>query len=126
MNKSRLYGNIISASLARYKTRQAYWKKANPVNRDKPNKEEDDRNKRGYVSRQGNLNSPSLNNEKEEIVGGSGEMKVGKEVNNLVGEKRRGISGHIESEDLWKLKRCLIGKMQTIVSLETVRSRLHD
>ncbi|KAK8676531.1 hypothetical protein V6N13_142105 [Hibiscus sabdariffa] len=44
----------------------------------------------------------------------------------MEGEKRLRVRGHIESEDLWKLKSCLIGEMSTVCSVENVRHRLHQ
>ncbi|KAL4332569.1 hypothetical protein GQ457_07G001250 [Hibiscus cannabinus] len=38
--------------------------------------------------------------------------------------KRKKIAGHVENEDLWKYKRCLVGKMVSVCSQSNVMSRL--
>ncbi|KAK8623629.1 hypothetical protein V6N13_064996 [Hibiscus sabdariffa] len=42
-----------------------------------------------------------------------------------VSKKHIIIQGHVESEPLWKLSRCLVGTMATDVSVESVKDRLH-
>ncbi|KAK8549932.1 hypothetical protein V6N13_055492 [Hibiscus sabdariffa] len=41
-----------------------------------------------------------------------------------VGKLKRKISGHVEEEDLWMLRRCLVGEMDTICSVGLITSRL--
>ncbi|KAK8609906.1 hypothetical protein V6N13_093316 [Hibiscus sabdariffa] len=38
--------------------------------------------------------------------------------------KRKKIVGHVENENLWKYRRCLVGKMALVCSLSNVMSRL--
>ncbi|KAK8644209.1 hypothetical protein V6N13_123521 [Hibiscus sabdariffa] len=38
--------------------------------------------------------------------------------------KRKKIAGHVENEDLWKYRRCLVGKMASVCNLSNVMSRL--
>ncbi|KAK8613648.1 hypothetical protein V6N13_101405 [Hibiscus sabdariffa] len=34
------------------------------------------------------------------------------------------ITGHVENEDLWKLRRCLVGVMDTVCSVSSIHNRL--
>ncbi|KAK8560594.1 hypothetical protein V6N13_083031 [Hibiscus sabdariffa] len=38
--------------------------------------------------------------------------------------KPKRISSHVEAEDLWKLKRCLVGEMVNVCSVESILRRL--
>ncbi|KAK8714370.1 hypothetical protein V6N13_149563 [Hibiscus sabdariffa] len=40
-------------------------------------------------------------------------------------EKKK-LTGHVEDEELWKLKRCLVGEMETVCSVKNIISRLQD
>ncbi|KAK8602705.1 hypothetical protein V6N13_084910 [Hibiscus sabdariffa] len=41
-------------------------------------------------------------------------------------ENSKRITGHVENEDLWKLRRCLVGTMETICSVSSIYSRLTE
>ncbi|KAL4339722.1 hypothetical protein GQ457_08G036010 [Hibiscus cannabinus] len=49
---------------------------------------------------------------KEEVLDGSARKKK--------------IPGHVEDEELWKMKRCLIGEMATVCSVSSIASRLQE
>ncbi|KAK8608169.1 hypothetical protein V6N13_023600 [Hibiscus sabdariffa] len=36
------------------------------------------------------------------------------------------ISGHVDDEELWRLKRCLVGEMSSVCSTRSIALRLHD
>ncbi|KAK8674991.1 hypothetical protein V6N13_033065 [Hibiscus sabdariffa] len=38
--------------------------------------------------------------------------------------KRRCITGHVENEDLWKMRRCLVGETSTVCSVNSILDRL--
>ncbi|KAK8640554.1 hypothetical protein V6N13_008306 [Hibiscus sabdariffa] len=40
--------------------------------------------------------------------------------------KRHRVQGHVEVEDLWRMKRCLVGVIATVCSVSSILSRLHD
>ncbi|KAK8573650.1 hypothetical protein V6N13_009738 [Hibiscus sabdariffa] len=40
--------------------------------------------------------------------------------------KNMRVLGHVEVEDLWKLKRCLVGEMANVCSVESISRRLHE
>ncbi|KAL4283199.1 hypothetical protein GQ457_16G029250 [Hibiscus cannabinus] len=63
---------------------------------------------------------------KEKLDKDSGETKVSTEMNKTEVGRRLRIRGHIESEDLWKLKSYLVGEMPTVCTTESVRDRLHQ
>ncbi|KAK8597987.1 hypothetical protein V6N13_095379 [Hibiscus sabdariffa] len=42
------------------------------------------------------------------------------------GKVKRRISGHVEEEDLWLMKRCLVGEMATVCSVSSITSRLEQ
>ncbi|KAK8661836.1 hypothetical protein V6N13_091427 [Hibiscus sabdariffa] len=48
---------------------------------------------------------------------------VGESSNHNWGKPKR-ISGHVEEEELWKLKRCLVGEMASICSVRSIDLRL--
>ncbi|KAK8618800.1 hypothetical protein V6N13_132779 [Hibiscus sabdariffa] len=126
MNRYRLYGNILTVSLAKYRARQMFRKKVNQVNRDIRLSEGEGRNKKSQVFKHCDQSRPILHKGKTKVGEGYVEENWGQINNNSKGEKKTRISGHIESEDLWKLKGCLIGEMATVTSVDTVRSRLND
>ncbi|KAK8696171.1 hypothetical protein V6N13_001308 [Hibiscus sabdariffa] len=120
LNNFRLYGYVLTVSLAKYKTRQAYWKKVNSGNKIDIKKEKDDRNRNGT-----SVTSTS-DKGKGKLGEDSGETKASNEMNKMVVGRRLRIRGHIESEDLWKLKSCLVGEMPTVCATESVRYRLQQ
>ncbi|KAK8686510.1 hypothetical protein V6N13_125534 [Hibiscus sabdariffa] len=40
--------------------------------------------------------------------------------------RKKKILGHVENEDLWNMKRCLIGEMATVCSVSSITSRLQE
>ncbi|KAL4334984.1 hypothetical protein GQ457_07G001600 [Hibiscus cannabinus] len=44
--------------------------------------------------------------------------------NEFKGRKR--ITGHVETEDLWKMRRCLVGRMATVCSIRSIELRLQS
>ncbi|KAL4291447.1 hypothetical protein GQ457_14G021050 [Hibiscus cannabinus] len=111
LNNFCLFGNKITVSLARFQTRQSYWRRVRPRTRNDNQMRENGTNKEA----EGRFSSPET--EKKEVRQGMCGMNENK-------EKRRRIYGHVESETLWKLKNCLVGETATVCSIESVRSRL--
>ncbi|KAK8697680.1 hypothetical protein V6N13_113819 [Hibiscus sabdariffa] len=42
----------------------------------------------------------------------------------LLNEERKKLVGHVENEDMWKFKKCLVGKMATACSVRSIMNRL--
>ncbi|KAK8669319.1 hypothetical protein V6N13_106753 [Hibiscus sabdariffa] len=48
------------------------------------------------------------------------------ESSSLVREKKVRVSGHVEPEDWWKFKSCLIGELASVYPIENIRRRLQE
>ncbi|KAK8699945.1 hypothetical protein V6N13_018353 [Hibiscus sabdariffa] len=118
-NKKNKEGRSISSEI-QDKKRQAYWKKVNSGNKIDIKKEKDDRNRNGT-----SVTSTS-DKGKGKLDEDSGETKASNEMNQTEVGRRLRIRGHSESEDLWKLKSCLVGEMPTVCATESVRYRLQQ
>ncbi|KAK8647668.1 hypothetical protein V6N13_121397 [Hibiscus sabdariffa] len=106
LNGFALYGNKLFVTFAKFKTRQAFWRKVQPepTRNSKPEKlvsmnrlEETDRRTKSMEE-----GEPSASNE----------------------IKYKRIAGHVENEDLWRFKRCLVGKMASICSVSSIMAKL--
>ncbi|KAK8632986.1 hypothetical protein V6N13_013841 [Hibiscus sabdariffa] len=51
------------------------------------------------------------------------EKKIPAEIDFERGNIKR-ITGHMEDEELWKLRRCLVGEMETVCSVSSIHNRL--
>ncbi|KAK8633133.1 hypothetical protein V6N13_013987 [Hibiscus sabdariffa] len=47
-------------------------------------------------------------------------------VSNQGGKEKRRMVGHVEEDDLWKMKRCLVGEMATVCSVRNISLRLQE
>ncbi|KAL4387533.1 hypothetical protein GQ457_09G008630 [Hibiscus cannabinus] len=106
LNGFHLYGNKLSVSRAKFNTRQSYWRK---VRAHKFKREE--KSEKGDKS--------DLGKSKETMT----ETSDSKD-KSTTGIER--INGHVETEDLWKYKKCLVGTMATVCSTSSVQMRLHE
>ncbi|KAK8684059.1 hypothetical protein V6N13_040096 [Hibiscus sabdariffa] len=105
LNNFRLYGYVLTISLAKYKKRQAYWKKVNSRNKIDIKMEKDDMN------RNGTRVTSTSDKGKGKLGEDSGETKASNKMNKTEVGRRLRIRGHIESEDLWKLKSYLVKRL---------------
>ncbi|KAL4387762.1 hypothetical protein GQ457_09G013100 [Hibiscus cannabinus] len=127
LNGFNLYGSRISVSFAKYESRSSYWRKVKPsgyrnqgynFEQGKPSG-----NKGGEISKK-QVESNNPENDEQRRENASTELKS-LDMSNMVNEgKRKKIAGHVENEDLWKYRRCLVGKMASVCSLSNVMSRL--
>ncbi|KAK8681223.1 hypothetical protein V6N13_053630 [Hibiscus sabdariffa] len=115
LNGLLLYGNRISVSLVKYNVRHSFWKKVRPEQ------------SCSHVNDQG-----KVMNEKQEPpfqVGGKEEViqvriQEKGESCSQAQAKCKSIKGHVETDDLWKLKRYLIGDMASVCSVRSILLRL--
>ncbi|KAK8693996.1 hypothetical protein V6N13_071560 [Hibiscus sabdariffa] len=115
LNGFYLYGFKLRVTEERFKTRTTYWRRKKGT----PNQ----------VSQRGNRQEEEVRTtgETERLVKQGPEKAKGA----MLGEETEGrkkqiiIQGHVDSESLWKLSRCLVGTMATDVSVETAKDRLH-
>ncbi|KAK8635514.1 hypothetical protein V6N13_004248 [Hibiscus sabdariffa] len=59
-------------------------------------------------------------------VGDTQQIENKREVTGGNAMKYKRIIGHVETEDIWKCKRCLIGKMETICNTSSIMMRLQE
>ncbi|KAL4291680.1 hypothetical protein GQ457_14G004930 [Hibiscus cannabinus] len=55
------------------------------------------------------------------------EARIEKKIPTEIGFERENIkriAGHVENEELWKLRRCLVGEMETVCSVSSIHDRL--
>ncbi|KAK8696875.1 hypothetical protein V6N13_113048 [Hibiscus sabdariffa] len=109
LNNFRLFGRKISVTLARYKTRHSFWRKKG---NGQPYSGAAIPDKITYPD---SRPEPGKSEEDNEERGAS---------SGKLGIKGVRICGHIESEDLWKLKKCLIGEMASVCTVESIHRRL--
>ncbi|KAL4333664.1 hypothetical protein GQ457_07G001280 [Hibiscus cannabinus] len=118
LNGFNLCGSRISVLFAKYESRSSYWRKFCPsVYRNQGyNYEQGERsgNKGGEISnKQVERNNPENAEQRRENA--STELKSQNndlDMSSMLNEgKRKKITGHVENEDLWKYRRCLVGKM---------------
>ncbi|KAK8633865.1 hypothetical protein V6N13_014700 [Hibiscus sabdariffa] len=115
MNNSLLFENKIRLSMARFKPRYSFWRKVKPGghNDTMPGEEKEIKKKRDTEKIE-----TSLTGSKEEDK---------KDKNNLKkpGKIKR-VIGVVHSEDLWKVKRCLVGTMNIVCSVRSIELRRQE
>ncbi|KAL4378985.1 hypothetical protein GQ457_02G038230 [Hibiscus cannabinus] len=118
LNGFALYGKKLFVTFAKFKTRQAFWRKVQPeptrnsklekhVSRNRFEETDKTENKQVWC------NMESRTKSMEE-----GEPSASNEI------KHKRIAGHVENEDLWIFKRCLVGKMASICSVSSIMEKL--
>ncbi|KAK8672427.1 hypothetical protein V6N13_110797 [Hibiscus sabdariffa] len=127
LNGFHLYGLRISVSFAKYESISSYWRKVRPsgYRNQEYNFEqgEPSGNKGGEISKK-QVESNNPENVEQRRENASSELKS-LDMSCMLNEgKRKKIAGHVENEDLWKYRRCLVGKMASVCSLSNVMSRL--
>ncbi|KAK8655844.1 hypothetical protein V6N13_108410 [Hibiscus sabdariffa] len=68
-------------------------------------------------------NSPVISVRKPEFISGP---KEDGDSSNQSRMKRKRIQGYVEEEELWKMKRCLVGVMTSVCSVRNISSRLSE
>ncbi|KAL4280962.1 hypothetical protein GQ457_03G001400 [Hibiscus cannabinus] len=121
LNNANLFGNKISVSFAKYNTRQAFWKKVSSGNRNQNNAGIDSKRKEAAKEDLKEQCISVVNTNK--VMGSCSDQG---EHSSMQVKKSIRVLGHVESEDLWKLNRCLVGEMAIVCSVESIRRRLHD
>ncbi|KAK8604714.1 hypothetical protein V6N13_099645 [Hibiscus sabdariffa] len=119
LNGFVLYGSKLFVTLAKFKTRQAFWRKVDPGEKRKRILENHEEQINLESSEGKEVNRTTWRNEEsKEPYEGTGKS------NDQKGLKNKRISGHVENEDLWSFKKCLIGRMASIRSVRSVMTRL--
>ncbi|KAL4332984.1 hypothetical protein GQ457_07G001180 [Hibiscus cannabinus] len=126
LNVFNLYGSRILVLFAKYERISSYWRKFWPsVYRNQGyNYEQGERsgNKGGEISnKQVERNNPEnaeqrRENASTELKSQNNDLDMSSMLNE--GKRKKKITGHVENEDLWKYKRCLVGKMVSVCSLK--------
>ncbi|KAK8712688.1 hypothetical protein V6N13_147918 [Hibiscus sabdariffa] len=44
----------------------------------------------------------------------------------LLNRPRKCVKGHIDNEELWKMRKCLVGEMKTVCTVSSLNDRLHN
>ncbi|KAK8586613.1 hypothetical protein V6N13_010201 [Hibiscus sabdariffa] len=44
----------------------------------------------------------------------------------LLSRARKRVKGHIDNEELWKMRKCLVGEMKTVCTVSSLNDRLHN
>ncbi|KAK8675049.1 hypothetical protein V6N13_033122 [Hibiscus sabdariffa] len=108
LNSFRLFGSKISVTIARYKTRQSFWRKKG--------------NRQSHTTAV--ISDKITNQNSAPVAGKPEEDKEGGASSGKRGNKSVRICDHIEPEDLWKLKKCLVGEMGSVCTVESIHKRL--
>ncbi|KAL4333384.1 hypothetical protein GQ457_07G014110 [Hibiscus cannabinus] len=126
LNDFRLYGYILKVALAKIKGKRSVDSRNNEDGGEKPErfqrvvqgnqdfevKEKEDFQKEKPVEE--NFSKPS---KVQQVVDAASEWDR---------KERRKIVGFVDQEDLWKLKRCLVGEMATVCSVKSIVDRLQN
>ncbi|KAK8644214.1 hypothetical protein V6N13_123526 [Hibiscus sabdariffa] len=101
LNGFSLFGQRISVTLAHNNDRTQYWKKVRQDNTKK------------LTQDQPGERTPY-----------SGDNRKATEAENIT--RNRKVYGHVEDEDMWKMRRCLAGEAATICSANSLEDRLRS
>ncbi|KAK8689158.1 hypothetical protein V6N13_087883 [Hibiscus sabdariffa] len=55
-----------------------------------------------------------------------GVLNENNQQNSLVKKEQKRMKGHVEEEDLWKMRKCLVGEMETVCSVSSIHDRLEN
>ncbi|KAK8578612.1 hypothetical protein V6N13_100440 [Hibiscus sabdariffa] len=118
LNGFVLFGSKIKVSMARYKPRQAFWRRVCQVNPE---------NSKGscIFSGNGGVGGPSEEPKQNENKNPEEDGKEKGECSTKNTGNCKRVVGMVEIEALWKFKRCLVGTMPTVCSVRSVMERLH-
>ncbi|KAL4284387.1 hypothetical protein GQ457_16G026650 [Hibiscus cannabinus] len=131
LNGFKLFGSKITVSVAKYNTRVAYWRRVRTGQQETEcRKGEENGSDRNPGERRG----PGIVKGGEVDIGGTSKggreskdnMLVSKVPNGKNSKEVKRVIGHIEDEDLWKCRRCLVGEMTTVCSVRSIENRLHN
>ncbi|KAK8647959.1 hypothetical protein V6N13_121683 [Hibiscus sabdariffa] len=114
--KKNMRGKRIRVSMARFKPRQEFWREVRPANI-------------GTNKREASNENVKVDNAREEVdikekCGIISEEKV--ECSSKYSVKCKRITGIMETDDLLKFKRCLVGLMSTVCSEKSITVRLQE
>ncbi|KAK8699654.1 hypothetical protein V6N13_115737 [Hibiscus sabdariffa] len=119
LNGFSLYGFRIFVAFAKFNGRSEYWRKVRSVG--SPGTEQIETNFKNSDGNDFNANLKDNIRLKEKV---HVEGKNAGETSKTMVRKNRRISGHVEEEELWKLKRCLVGTTTTVCSVKSIVDRL--
>ncbi|KAK8576928.1 hypothetical protein V6N13_121927 [Hibiscus sabdariffa] len=127
LNGFFLYGSKISVTPGKYKRRDAYWNKVKPEEKRNPNhREQPDMKKKDFIQETRDVSRGT----KPRKEGDASKMSLSRredgEPSFWNSRKKPRIAGHIEVEELWNLKRCLVGEMTSVCSVNNVSTRLSE
>ncbi|KAK8573752.1 hypothetical protein V6N13_009840 [Hibiscus sabdariffa] len=109
LNDFRLYGSKISVKLA---NRGKEKKKSLEARSWKQGEEKRQMEKRDNIMKQA-----PIENETYKMNGDQSKMQ---------NKVRKRIKGHIDKEDLWNMRKCLVGEMEAVCIVNSIMDRLHN
>ncbi|KAK8708311.1 hypothetical protein V6N13_059355 [Hibiscus sabdariffa] len=115
MNGINLYGFKLSVALAKYKGKSKIGV------REVQNGNYVERNTRVATE---NGTSTNRKLEKAKMYQHQDWEQEGGKSSNQREDVVKRVIGHVESEELWRMKRCLVGEMATVCSVKNIKSRL--
>ncbi|KAK8634096.1 hypothetical protein V6N13_014925 [Hibiscus sabdariffa] len=130
LNGFKLFGSKISVSVAKYNTRVAYWRRVRMGQHEKVCKKGDvyesnrntvERGRSGVVKGKVDIGESSSSGREPKS-----NMLVTEEPSGKNPKDIKRVVGHIEAEDLWKCRRCLVGEMETVCSVRSIENRLNE
>ncbi|KAK8682132.1 hypothetical protein V6N13_054527 [Hibiscus sabdariffa] len=117
-------------SVARYGSRSTFWRKVRPTANWNQGynfgRGGQSGNKGGEFSKKQDVENNNVNAEQKE-ENNSVEIKTRNREKgecSLLNEERKNFVRHVVNEDLWKFKKCLVGKMATVCSIRSIMNRL--
>ncbi|KAK8624109.1 hypothetical protein V6N13_065464 [Hibiscus sabdariffa] len=133
LNGFILYGSHMSVSIARYGSMLTYWQKVRPIVN--PNHEHNSgrwgqtNNKGGKFRKKHDVENKNVNAEEKEEnnsieIKTRNRKKGEKGECSLLNEERKKLVRHVKNEDLWKFKKCLVDKMATVCSVQSIMNKL--
>ncbi|KAK8696475.1 hypothetical protein V6N13_001609 [Hibiscus sabdariffa] len=115
MNNSLLFGNRIRVSMARFKPRNSFWRKVKPGGHN------------DTMPGEGKEIKKKTDTEKIESALRDSKEQDRKDDNSFKKSgKIKRVKGVVHNEDLWKVKRCLVGTMNIVCSVRSIKLRLHE
>ncbi|KAK8639503.1 hypothetical protein V6N13_137878 [Hibiscus sabdariffa] len=54
------------------------------------------------------------------------EERMNNDQNIMLSKAHKRVKGHIDDEELWNMRKCLVGEMETVCSVSSLNDRLHN
>ncbi|KAK8605322.1 hypothetical protein V6N13_102104 [Hibiscus sabdariffa] len=127
LNGFFLYGSKISVTPAKYKRRDAYWNKVKPEEKGNPNyRGQSDMKKEDFIQETKDVSRETKPRKEGEASKMNLSRREDGETSFWNSRRKQRIAGHIEVEELWNRKRCLVGEMASVCSVNSVSTRLSE